>query len=342
MNQETVLTGIRANDTPTLGNYLGAIVPIVDLANNLDEKTTVNCFIPDLHSITTPINHQDLQKNILYNIKLFVAAGLPIKKPLVHLYRQSYIPAHSELTWILSCFTGFGEAGRMVEFKDKSSQIGGDRVSVGLFTYPILMAADILLYDAKWVPIGEDQRQHLELTRELAIRFNNKFGELFVVPETIEKQQEILHRDKAPRIRSLKNPDKKMSKSINDPSGTILISDNPDEAAKKIMAATTDSFSSINYDWQQQPGIANLLTILSLLTKKDQAEVNKEWVGQSQYGSLKTAVAEEVKSALENIQRKMANINEDDLANKLIKSEKELSIKANDKLLMVQKAVGLR
>ena len=342
MNKETVLTGIRANDTPTLGNYLGAIVPIIDLANELGDEKTVNCFIPDLHSITTPIDHDQLQNNIIYNTKLFIASGLPIQKSSVNLYRQSYISAHSELAWILSCFTGFGEASRMVEFKDKSGQIGTDRVSVGLFTYPILMAADILLYDAKWVPIGEDQRQHLELTRELAIRLNNKFGELFVVPEPIDKQQSLLKRDSAPRIRSLKNPLKKMSKSINDPAGTILITDNPDDAAKKVMSATTDSLATINYDWQNQPGVTNLLTILALLTKRSQNEVNQEWIGNNQYGNLKKVVAQEIKHTLEQIQSKIADIHNNEVEQKLVKSEKDMNSLANAKLLSVQKAVGLR
>lgn len=342
MNKETVLTGIRANDTPTLGNYLGAIVPIIDLANELGDGKTVNCFIPDLHSITTPIDHDQLQNNIIYNTKLFIASGLPVQKSSVHLYRQSYISAHSELAWILSCFTGFGEASRMVEFKDKSGQIGTDRVSVGLFTYPILMAADILLYDAKWVPIGEDQRQHLELTRELAIRLNNKFGELVVVPEPIDKQQSLLKRDSAPRIRSLKNPLKKMSKSINDPAGTILMTDNPDDAAKKVMSATTDSLATINYDWQNQPGVTNLLTILALLTKRSQKEVNQEWIGNNQYGNLKKVVAQEIKHTLEQIQSKIADIHNNEVEQKLVKSEKDMNSLANAKLLSVQKAVGLR
>ena len=342
MIKETILTGIRANDIPTLGNYLGAILPIVQIANSLTEDSRINCFVPDLHSITTPIDHDSLQDNIEYNTKLFVAAGLPIQKQNVNLYRQSYISAHSELAWILSCFTGFGEASRMVEFKDKSAQIGGERVSVGLFTYPILMSADILLYDAKWVPIGEDQRQHLELTRELAIRFNNKFGDIFTVPETIDKQQHFLNRDKAPRIRSLKNPSKKMSKSVNDPTGTILLTDDPSSAVKKIMSATTDSLSQINYDWERQPGITNLLTILSLLTDKDQSQINTEWVGRSSYGELKKAVASSVESELIRLQNEINNVANEELENTLIQSEDILRNQANDKLLQVQQAVGLR
>jgi tryptophanyl-tRNA synthetase len=342
MIKETILTGIRANDIPTLGNYLGAILPIVQIANSLTEDSRINCFVPDLHSITTPIDHDSLQDNIEYNTKLFVAAGLPIQKQNVNLYRQSYISAHSELAWILSCFTGFGEASRMVEFKDKSAQIGGERVSVGLFTYPILMSADILLYDAKWVPIGEDQRQHLELTRELAIRFNNKFGDIFTVPETIDKQQHFLNRDKAPRIRSLKNPSKKMSKSVNDPTGTILLTDDPSSAVKKVMSATTDSLSQINYDWERQPGITNLLTILSLLTDKDQSQINTEWVGRSSYGELKKAVASAVESELIRLQNEINNVANEELENTLIQSEDFLRNQANDKLLQVQQAVGLR
>ena len=342
MTKETVLTGIRANDIPTLGNYLGAILPIVEMANKLSADSTINCFVPDLHSITTPIEHNQLQENIMYNTKLFIATGLPVLNDNVNLYRQSYIAAHSELAWILSCFTGFGEASRMVEFKDKSSQIGGDRVSVGLFTYPILMAADILLYDAKWVPIGEDQRQHLELTRELAIRFNNKFGNIFTVPEPIESQQQYLNRDSAPRIRSLKNPAKKMSKSINDPAGTILLTDTPEVASKKIMSATTDSLSQVNYNWHEQPGVTNLLTILALITKRSQNDVNNEWVGNNSYGNLKKAVAVAVESELDKLQSSILDIDKSELVNILSNNEAKLSQQANNKLLHVQQAIGLR
>jgi tryptophanyl-tRNA synthetase len=342
MNKETILTGIRSNDEPTIGNYLGAFWPIVDMAIKHAGDYQVNMFVPDLHSFTTPIDHNNLYNQTMRNIKLFVSAGLPIDDPSVFIYRQSFIPAHSELAWILSCFVGFGEASRMVEFKDKTSSIGENRVSVGLFNYPILMASDILLYGAKWVPVGEDQRQHLELARDIAIRFNNKFGETFVVPNDIIKQTEFINRDSAPRIRSLRNPDKKMSKSISDPAGTILLSDNPDEAKKKIMSATTDSVGVINFDWQNQPGITNLLQMLALLSHRSQQDVNAEWVGKQSYGDLKKAVAQATELTLAKLNHNFNNIDETQLQKKLASSEQAMNVIASHTLLKVQQKIGLR
>ncbi len=176
MNKSVILTGLRVNSDFTLGNYLGAIKPMVMLANKYANTHQLNMFIPDLHTITVDVDYEGLNKAILNGVKDYVAEGLPIENQNVYTYRQSYISAHSELTWILDCFTGFGEASRMVEFKDKSQKIGEDRVSIGLFNYPILMAADILLYNALWVPVGEDQRQHIELNLQFDKGLINKFG----------------------------------------------------------------------------------------------------------------------------------------------------------------------
>ena len=263
-------------------------------------------------------------------------AHLPI------LLLQSYIPAHAELAWIFDCFTGFGEASRMVEFKDKSSQIGEDRVSVGLFNYPILMAADILLYDARWVPVGEDQRQHIELARTIAQRFNNKFGDLFIVPAEPKEQATFAGLSEPLRIRSLRNPEKKMSKSIADPAGTILLTDTPAAAAKKVMSATTDSKANIAYNWQDQPGITNLLQLYARLNGVSQQRANQEWVGQSQYGALKTAVAKAVEELLVQHQAARNAVNTQLITNKLVSSEAAVMQKSQAKLLAVQKAVGLR
>lgn len=342
MGKQTIITGIRSNDEPTIGNYLGAFMPMVDMANKHAGEYEVNMFVPDLHSFTTPIDHGKLYGQTIRNIKLFVAAGLPIENEAVHVYRQSYIPAHSELAWILSCFVGFGEASRMVEFKDKSSRVGSDRVTVGLFNYPILMAADILLYNALWVPVGEDQRQHLELARDVAERFNNKFGETFVVPNTVAKQQSFIDRDSAARVRSLRNPEKKMSKSVNDPNGTILLSDSPANAAKKIMSATTDSIGEVNFDWNNQPGVTNLLQMLALLSGKPQAEVNNEWLGNTRYGDLKKAVATQVEESLTNMQNTYNNIDDTNIEQSLANSEEKMNVIANATLAKVQKTVGLR
>jgi len=343
MNKEVILTGIRSNDELTLGNYLGAFMPIIDMAKQHAGQYQVNMFVPDLHSFTTPIDHHGFYARTIHNLKLFAASGLPIDNDDVFIYRQSHVPAHSELAWILSCFTGFGEASRMVEFKDKSERVGDGRVSVGLFNYPILMAADILLYGAKWVPVGEDQRQHLELARTLAERLNRQFDkDLFVVPEALEQQQKFIDRDAAPRVRSLRDPSKKMSKSVADPAGTILLSDDPEVAAQKITSATTDSEGIIHFDWEKQPGITNLLQILALLEKKPQAEVNSAWDGKASYGELKEAVAATVKATLQDLQDKLKSIDESTLTKKLEADEAAMNKVANKTLLKVQRAVGLR
>jgi len=343
MSKEVILTGIRSNSELHLGNYLGAILPIIHLQHNHAGDYQINMFIPDLHSLTTPINHDKLFQQTIDNLKIFVAGGLNIDNPDSYIYRQSYIPAHSELTWILDCFTHFGEASRMLQFKEKSKQLGSDAVTVGLFNYPVLMAADILLYGANWVPVGEDQRQHLELARNLAVRINNKFKKpLFVVPKEWAEQVKFLGQDQAARIRSLRNPEVKMSKSIGDPAGTIMLSDNPDEAAKKVMAATTDSQARINFDFKSQPGISNLLQMLALLTDRPQQAVNSEWEGRTGYGELKGVVATAVKDFLVNLQAKLGEVNVDHIMEILVKDEAYISGEANKKLLSVQEAVGLR
>jgi tryptophan--tRNA ligase len=341
MSKEVILTGIRSNEEPTLGNYLGAFVPMVQLQQHYAGRYQLNMFVPDLHSFTTPIDHTTLYENTLTNLKYFIAAGLDITDEHTFLYRQSFIPAHSELTWILDCFTGFGEMSRMTQFKEKSAD-NNSTVTVGLFNYPVLMAADILLYNARWVPVGEDQFQHLEITRDIALRMNHKFGELFTVPEPTAKQTAFIQRDTGLRIRSLTNPEKKMSKSSNDQKSKINLADTPAQARKKIMAATTDSLGVINFDWQRQPGITNLLQLLAILTNRPQAEVNAEWVGQTQYGPLKRAVAEAVATFLTDFQTRLADISDETLLATLERSERAMNEVASITLLRVQKAVGLR
>ena len=340
MSKEVILTGIRSNEEPTLGNYLGAFVPMVQLQQHYAGHYQLNMFVPDLHSFTTPIDHTTLYENTLTNLKYFIAAGLDITDEHTFLYRQSFIPAHSELTWILDCFTGFGEMSRMTQFKEKSAD--NNNVTVGLFNYPVLMAADILLYNARWVPVGEDQFQHLEITRDIALRMNHKFGELFTVPEPTAKQTAFIQRDTGLRIRSLTNPEKKMSKSSTDQKSKINLADTPAQARKKIMAATTDSLGVINFDWQRQPGITNLLQLLAILTNRPQAEVNAEWVGQTQYGPLKRAVAEAVATFLTDFQTRLADISDETLLATLERSERAMNEVASITLLRVQKAVGLR
>ena len=273
MSKPVILTGIRSNEEPTIGNYLGAFVPMVDMQRQYAGEYQINMFVPDLHSFTTPIDHSALYQNTLHNLRYFIASGLDLGNPDTFLYRQSFISAHSELTWILDCFTYVGEMSRMTQFKEKSNE-HSESVTVGLFNYPVLMAADILLYNARYIPVGEDQFQHIEITRDIATRFNNKFGTIFTVPDATKDQTHFIQRDKGLRIRSLTDPTKKMSKSAPDPKSKILLNDDPADAAKKIMSATTDSIGSVHFDWDAQPGVTSLLQIMALLSGRDQADVN--------------------------------------------------------------------
>ena len=230
---QTILTGVRANEEPTIGNFLGAYTPMINLANKYAGEYEINMFIPDLHSFTTPIDHTKFYNQIIKGVKYYLAAGLNPDNPHIHIYRQSHVPAHSELCWILDCFTYMGEASRMIQYKEKSAE-HKDSATVGLFNYPILMAADILLYDAKYVPLGEDQFQHLELTRDIATRINNKFKKnLFTIPASESAQVKFMNLDQGVRIRSLTDPTKKMSKSSTNQNSKISLSDDPQQAAKK-------------------------------------------------------------------------------------------------------------
>jgi len=341
MAKDVILTGIRANQDLTIGNYFGAILPIIDMAKRKSDEYQINMFIPDLHSFTTPIDYSKLNKQILDNAKLFTAAGLPLDNPSIYMYRQSYIPAHSELTVILNSFTGFGEMSRMTQFKEKSGQ-NNDMVNVGLFNYPVLMASDILLYNAKYVPVGDDQTQHLEFTRDIAQRINKKFGDIFTVPESVPKQHEFFGNDQGLRIKNLIDPTKKMSKSDDSGRGVIFLNDEPAVAAKKIMGATTDDKAEINFDRDSQPGISNLLEILALLRSVHLDDVVNEFRGQTKYGDFKAVVAKAVEQFLNDFQQKLANIDETVVIAKLHQSERDLTPIANATLLRAQQAVGLR
>jgi len=337
---ETILTGVRVNEEPTIGNFLGAYAPMINLSREHAEDQ-VNFFVPDLHSFTTPIDHSKLYDQTIKAIKYYIAAGLDVNNPNIHIYRQSRVPAHAELCWILDCFTPYGEASRMTQFKEKGSE-HPDAVTVGLFNYPILMAADILLYDAKYIPLGEDQFQHLELARNIAIRMNNKFEqELFTLPAPEKDQVKFMHLEKGLRIRSLTEPNKKMSKSAENERSKILLCDDPKHAAKKIMSATTDSEGVIRFDMINQPGISNLLTIESLLTNRDIQDVIADWAGQTSYGDLKRKVAETVMHFLSDFQERVNNISDSDVEAILEKGEQYANEVANKKLRQVQKAVGL-
>lgn len=342
MTKPTILTGLRANNELTIGNYFGAMLPIIDMAKQKAGECQINMFIPDLHSFTTPVDHDKLYNQIIHNARLFVAAGLPLDNDSIHLYRQSYVSAHSELTWILDCFTGFGEMSRMTQFKDKSGSIGDERTSVGLFNYPILMASDILLYNAEYVPVGEDQTQHLEFTRDIAERMNSKFGELFTVPKSAKEQHEFFGKDQGLRIKDLQNPMKKMSKSDESGKGVIFLGDDPEVAAKKIMSATTDDRAEIHFDRENQPGISNLLEILTLLRGGDIQQTIGEFEGQTSYGDFKRIVAEEMKTFLTDFQSRLAAVDDKAILQKLQSSEESMNQVATATLMRVQQAVGLR
>ena len=341
-SRSTILTGIRTNEEPTIGNFLGAYVPMVAAAHKYAGEYEINMFIPDLHSFTTPIDHSKFYQQTIQGVKYYLAAGLNADNPHVHIYRNSRVPAHAELCWILDCFTYMGEASRMTQFKDKSAGMSDQSVSVGLFNYPILMAADILLYDAKYVPLGEDQFQHLELCRDVGARLNNKFGDLFTLPVSEKEQSAFMGRKDGLRIRSLTEPDKKMSKSSTSDKSKISLSDDPEIAAKKIMSATTDSVGEINYDMKNQIGISNLLQIESLLTSRPLDEVITEWTGQTRYGDLKHKVAATVKEFLTDFQDKLAAISDEKVEKLLADGEKYANEIADAKLKSVQKAIGLR
>ena len=335
---QTILTGLRVNSEFTLGNYLGALLPMVRLANEHSKEMNINIFVPDLHSIISSVDGE-LKENLIRTLKYYFAAGLEMNEN-VHIYRQSYVPAHSELCWILNCVATMGETSRMIQYKEKSE--GKESCNVGIFDYPILMAADILLYDAKYVPVGEDQFQHIELTRDLATRFNNRFGEIFTIPAKTMEQVEFMGQKDGIRIRDLQNPEKKMSKSPAAENSKIMLDDDPEKAAKKIMSATTDSEGKIKFDMWNQPGISNLLQIEALVNNRPLQDVIGEWAGETHYGDLKKKVAESVKNLLTDFQTKLETISDEQILDLLVKGEEYANKVANAKLFEVQKAFHLR
>jgi len=336
---KTILTGLRSNSVLTLGNYLGALLPMVRLANKYSSEAQVNIFVPDLHSIISEVDG-DLQTNIIRNLKYYLAAGL-VTNDNVHIYRQSLVPAHSELCWILNCVATMGETSRMIQYKEKSK--GQESCNVGIFDYPILMAADILLYSAEYVPVGEDQFQHVELTRNLAMRFNHRFGEdIFTIPVKTADQVKFMGLSDGVRVRDLLDPTKKMSKSTKAENSKIMLDDTPEKAAKKIMSATTDSLGKIKFDMFNQPGISNLLQIEALVNDRPLDEVIEEWSGKTSYGDLKKQVAESVKTMLTNFQTKLSAISDEQVYELLNEGESYANKVANAKLYEVQKAFGLR
>jgi tryptophanyl-tRNA synthetase len=330
MSKKRVLSGIQpTHDSFHLGNYLGAIKQWAQLQ---EENDAFYCVV-DLHALTVETDPKLLQKRTLLSAAQLIAIGLDPNK--CTLFIQSHVPAHNQLAWVLECMTGFGEAGRMTQFKDKSQKGGADRTNVGLFTYPILQAADILLYQADLVPVGEDQRQHIELTRDLGQRFNNRYSEVFNIP-----QAQIIKA--LAKINDLQDPNSKMSKSAASMSGVIELLDSSDVILKKFKSSVTDAGKEIKYDEKSKPGISNLLTIHSAFSGKSITEVENEFADKG-YGDFKTAVAEVVNAELAPIREKTATLMQDpaELMRILKIGGEKANQVASETLKKVYEAIGL-
>ncbi|OGK28917.1 tryptophan--tRNA ligase [Candidatus Roizmanbacteria bacterium RIFCSPHIGHO2_02_FULL_40_9] len=299
MAKQVVFSGIQPSGKLHIGNYIGAIRQWVTIQNNQGAQSDFIFMLANLHTITVPQDSSELKQNTLNLAAWFLASGLdPVRTTF---FVQSHNPDHSYLTWIFDCITPMGWMERMTQYKDKSKK-QGERTSVGLFHYPSLMATDILLYDTTSVPVGEDQTQHVEIARDIAKKFNARYGEIFIIPEVML----IKH---GARIMSLQNPTKKMSKSEIDPSGTINLDDSQDEISQKIKRAVTDSGSEIVYNVEKKPAISNLMVIYEALSEKSIEQIQEMYAGKS-YGDFKKDLAEVVVSALDPIQKKYDELHE--------------------------------
>ena len=323
-----MLSGIKPTGQLHLGNYIGALRHFVESQNEYE----MFAFIANLHCITVPQDPQELQKNLKDCVALYLACGLDPNKATIFL--QTDVKEHAQLGFIMCCHTYMGELNRMTQFKDKQAK-GEKNLSGGLYTYPALMSADILLYSPDYVPVGEDQKQHVELTRDVAERMNNRYGQLFTVPEPLVAKV-------GARIMSLSDPTKKMSKSDETNKGCIYLLDDLKVARKKVMSAVTDSFGKVHYDPENQPGISNLMQILSSLSNERSFEdIEKEFEGKG-YGDFKKAVADAVCAKLEEIQTRYNEIiNSDLIETTLANGAKKASAIASEKLSKVQKAIGM-
>ena len=327
LNDKKVLfSAMQSTGNLTLGNYLGALKNWVALSDEYE------CFysVVDMHSITVRQNPAELRKRARALLILYIAAGLDPEKNCI--YYQSHVSGHAELAWILDCFTYMGELNRMTQFKDKAAK-HADNINAGLFTYPVLMAADILLYQTDVVPVGVDQMQHLELTRDIATRFNGIYGDVFTIPEAYIGKA-------GARIMSLQNPEKKMSKSDENPNASIYLMDDPDTIMRKFKRAVTDSEANICYS-DAQPGVRNLLDIYCACTQKTPDEAVAEFSGRG-YGELKTAVGETVVDLLRPLQARVRELEQDKAyIDSMIKNNTEIALYFSNKTLRkVQKKVG--
>jgi len=325
MSKKRIFSGAQPTGQLHIGNYLGALKNWVALQ---DEYESFYCIV-NLHAITLPQDPQVLRQKTLDLARIYLAAGIDPERSTVFI--QSDVPEHAELTWILSCISRMGELERMTQFKDKGKG-NAERAGVGLFTYPVLMAADILLYQTHLVPIGQDQKQHLELTRDLAERFNRDFGETFVVPEAFIPPV-------GAKIQSLQDPAKKMSKSDKDANGSIFLLDDADTITKKIKRAVTDSGTEINFD-AERPAIKNLLTIYHLLTGKTQDDCVAHFEGKG-YGQFKTELAEATIEFLRPFQERVSHYSDDELSAILKAGAEKARSVAGPTLRSVYEKIGL-
>ena len=325
--KKVLYSGMQATGTLTLGNYLGALKNWVELTDEYE------CIygVMDLHSLTVRQVPAEFRKNARALYALYVAAGLDPKKNCI--YYQSHVSGHAELGWILDCFTYMGELNRMTQFKDKAAK-HADNINAGLYTYPVLMAADILLYQADVVPVGVDQKQHLEITRDIAERFNNIYGDVFTIPEAYIGK-------KGAKIMSLHEPGKKMSKSDTNANATILLLDDTDTIIRKFKRAVTDSESEVRYA-EEKPGISNLMDIYSAVTGKTYEEIEKEFAGKG-YGDFKLAVGETVADHLKPLQERYEQLMKDKayIESMIKQNDEKAAYYANKTLRKVQKKVGL-
>ncbi|MBP1926194.1 tryptophanyl-tRNA synthetase [Sedimentibacter acidaminivorans] len=326
-NKKVIFSGMQPSGSLTLGNYLGALKNWVKLQSEYD------CYycVVDMHAITVPKEPKDLRKNTFEVLANYIAAGLDPEQ--VTLFIQSHVSAHAELAWILNCFAYYGELGRMTQFKDKSKKLDNNAITAGLFTYPTLMVADILLYQADLVPVGEDQRQHLELTRDVAARFNNRFSETFKIPEPFISKE-------GAKIMSLQEPQSKMSKSDSNDNSYILLMDDADTIRRKLKRAVTDSEGVVRYN-ENQLGVKNLINIYSKITNKTTDEIVSSYDGKG-YAEFKNDVAEIIIEELRPIQEKIDYLlkNKDYLEKIYIMGAEKAENKARKTLRKVQKKVG--
>jgi len=326
MSQKIIFSGIQPSGNLHLGNYLGAIKQWVGMQNDYQ---CIFCVV-DYHAITVPQDPKVLREKIIEVAKIYLAAGIDPKKSII--FQQSAIKEHTELAWILNCAsTRMSDLENMTQYKEKAAK--QENPGVGLFDYPVLMAADILLYDTDLVPIGEDQIQHVELTRDLAKRFNNQYGQTFKIPEYKVRQE-------GARIMGLDDPTKKMSKSAASENNYIALTDDPDKAAKKIRRAATDSGSEIKLDWENKPGVSNLLTIYSLLNNQEISEIEAEFAGKG-YGEFKGKLAEIVKKFLTDFQKKYYNISNQQVQNILKKNSQKLKKLSLAKITEIKNKIGI-